>query len=123
MLAGVRSTYSERASSMTRALFKDGSAAKSKNVPQLKLFWPGGWGVGGGMMLENGTHAIIAEIAAAEKINESYVDLVLRLALQAPDLVEAILSGRQPAAMTLATLMKPFPVDWKEQRVAFLAEL
>ena len=86
-------------------------------------FLAGRLGCRGGMMLENGTHAIIAEIAAAEKINESYVDLVLRLALQAPDLVEAILSGRQPAAMTLATLMKPFPVDWKEQRVAFLAEL
>ena len=30
-------------------------------------------------MLENGTHATIAEIAAAEKINESYVGRVLRL--------------------------------------------
>ena len=32
-------------------------------------------------MLENGTHATIAEIAAAEKINESYVGRVLRLTL------------------------------------------
>jgi hypothetical protein len=30
-------------------------------------------------MLENGTHATIAEIASAEKINESYVGRVLRL--------------------------------------------
>ena len=30
-------------------------------------------------MLENGTHATIAEIAAAEKINESYVGRVLRV--------------------------------------------
>jgi hypothetical protein len=35
--------------------------------------------------LENGTHATIAEIAAAEKINESYVGRVLRLTLLAPD--------------------------------------
>ena len=42
-------------------------------------------------MLENGTHATIAEIAAAEKINESYVGRVLRLTLLAPDIVEAIL--------------------------------
>ena len=66
--------------------------------------------------LENGTHATIAEIAAAEKINESYVGRVLRLTLLAPDIVEAIVSGRQPAEMTLAGLMRPFPVGWREQR-------
>jgi hypothetical protein len=45
--------------------------------------------------LENGTHATIAEIAVAEKINESYVGRVLRLTLLAPDIVEAILGGGQ----------------------------
>jgi hypothetical protein len=68
-------------------------------------------------MLENGTHATIAEIAAAEKINESYVGRVLRLTLLAPDIVEAILGGRQPAEMTLATLMRQFSVIWEQQRV------
>jgi hypothetical protein len=53
-------------------------------------------------MLENGTHATIAEIANAEKINESYVGRVLRLTLLAPDIIEAVLGGRQPAEMTLA---------------------
>src|SRR3954468_5322637 len=62
-------------------------------------------------MLENGTHATIAEIAAAEKINESYVGRVLRLTLLAPDIVEAILNGRQPAEATLTGLMKPFAVE------------
>jgi hypothetical protein len=47
-------------------------------------------------MLEDGTHATIAEIAAAEKINESYVGRVLRLTLLAPEIVEGILDGRQP---------------------------
>jgi hypothetical protein len=56
--------------------------------------------------LENGTHSTIAEIAAAEKINESYVGRVLRLTLLAPDIVDAILTGRQPAEMTLAVLMR-----------------
>src|SRR5439155_21540531 len=36
-------------------------------------------------MLENGAYPTIAEIAAAEKINESYVGRVLRLTLLAPD--------------------------------------
>jgi hypothetical protein len=36
---------------------------------------------------------------------------VLRLTLLAPDIVEAILNGRQPAEMTLAVLMQPFAVE------------
>jgi hypothetical protein len=71
-------------------------------------------------MLENGSHATIAEIAVAEKINESYVGRVLRLTLLAPDIVESVLNGRQPPEMTLAGLMRPFPVGWREQRAALL---
>ena len=66
-------------------------------------------------MLENGKHATIAEIAAAEKINESYVGRVLRPTLLAPDIVEAIVGGRQPAKMTLAVLMQPLPLEWARQ--------
>src|SRR5947208_1715847 len=72
-------------------------------------------------MLENGTHATIAEVAAAEKINESYVSRVLRLTLLAPEIVEQMLGGRQPAKMTLAGLMRPFPVRWWEQAAIFEA--
>jgi hypothetical protein len=71
-------------------------------------------------MLENGTHATIAEIAAAEKINESYVGRILRLTLLAPDIIEAILGGRQPAQMTLAVLMRQFSVLWSAQRSELL---
>jgi hypothetical protein len=67
-------------------------------------------------MLENSTHATIAEIAAAEKINASYVGRVLRLTLLAPEIVEAILGGRQAAEITLAVLMKPLPALWREQK-------
>ena len=49
-------------------------------------------------MLEAGRYATINEIAAAEKINSSYVSRMLRLTLLAPDIVEAILDGRQPDA-------------------------
>ena len=41
---------------------------------------------------------------------------VLRLTLLAPDIVEAILDGRQPAGMRLAGLLNGFPVEWVEQR-------
>jgi hypothetical protein len=71
-------------------------------------------------MLENGTHATIAEIAAAEKINESYVSRVLRLTLLlAPALVEAIVGGRQTGEMTLAVLMRRFAVEWRAQVEGF----
>ena len=66
-------------------------------------------------LLETGVYGTIEEIAAAEKINSSYVSRLLRMTLLAPDIVEAILDGRQPAEMTLAVLMRPFPVGWTEQ--------
>lgn len=69
-------------------------------------------------MLETGRFATIKELSAAEKINPSYVSRVLRLTLLAPDIVEAILDGRQPEGMTLQALMEPFPVEWgRQQRV------
>jgi hypothetical protein len=40
------------------------------------------------------------------------------MTLLAPDIVEAILDGRQPAEMTLAVLMEPFPVSWSMQKSA-----
>jgi hypothetical protein len=67
-------------------------------------------------LLETGTHTTVAEIAAAEKINASYVGRVLRLTLLSPEIVEAILDGRQPADLQLDDLLRPFPVGWTEQR-------
>ncbi|MBR0652116.1 hypothetical protein GXW78_20845 [Roseomonas terrae] len=67
-------------------------------------------------MLESGRFATINELAAAEKINSSYVSRVLRLTLLAPDIVEAILDGRQPEGMTLPGLLEPSPPEWEQQR-------
>ena len=66
-------------------------------------------------LLETGVYGTIEEIAAAEKINSSYVSRLLRMTLLAPNIVEAILDGRQPTKVTLAVLMRPFPVAWEEQ--------
>lgn len=66
-------------------------------------------------MLEKGTHATIKEVAGAENINESYMARVLRLTLLAPDIVESIFEGKQPAEITLATLLQRFPCAWKDQ--------
>jgi hypothetical protein len=55
-------------------------------------------------LLEKGTYATIAEIAEAEKINESYIGRVFRLTLLALDLVEGIVNGSHSADVTLANL-------------------
>ena len=60
-------------------------------------------------MLESGEHSSLTDLAAAGKINRSYVCRVLRLTLLAPEIVEEILDGRQPEEMTLPGLMKGFP--------------
>src|SRR4051794_6872210 len=67
-------------------------------------------------LLETGTYATIVEIAEAEKINEAYVGRVLRLTLLAPETIEAIVSGRNPQSLDLASLMRPLPVIWRDQR-------
>ncbi len=46
-------------------------------------------------MLESGDFATIAELAEREGIASSYMTRVLRLTLLAPDIVEAILDGKQ----------------------------
>ncbi|MCZ8147881.1 MAG: hypothetical protein O9325_08555 [Roseomonas sp.] len=66
-------------------------------------------------MLESGRFGTIDELAGAEKINSSYVSRLLRLTLLAPDIVDAILDGRQPDGMTLPGLMEPIAVAWQEQ--------
>ena len=71
-------------------------------------------------LLETGECATIEEIAKAEKINTSYISRILRLTLLSPEIVEMILDGRQPTAMTLKSLQKRFPVDWEAQREMLL---
>jgi hypothetical protein len=67
-------------------------------------------------MLEGGRYATIREIAEGEKINESYVGRVLRLTLLAPDIVDALLAGRQPPNMQLDHALQRFSVDWRSQQ-------
>ena len=46
----------------------------------------------------------------------SYVSGILRLALLAPDVIEAILAGRADQALMLESLERPLPACWEEQR-------
>ncbi|SET63141.1 hypothetical protein [Paracoccus homiensis] len=66
-------------------------------------------------MLESGEYATIAELAEREGIAPSYMTRVLRLTLLAPDIVEAILDGKQGPELTLARVLEPCPAAWNEQ--------
>ena len=73
-------------------------------------------------MLESGEYSSSAELAKAEKVNDSYLSRILRLTLIAPDIIEAILSGRQPRTLQLDDLLKPLPAAWEGQRSELLRQ-
>jgi site-specific DNA recombinase len=59
----------------------------------------------------------ITDIARAEHLPRTYVGSVIRFALLAPDIVEAILAGTQPIDLNLDRLISgSLPVEWGEQR-------
>ena len=49
-------------------------------------------------------------------LDERYVRRILRCAFLAPDIVDAILEGRQPPSLTLNDLVSDLPSDWVTQR-------
>lgn len=68
-------------------------------------------------LLESGKFRSIEELAQAVKLDSSYVGRILRLTLLAPDIIMAILEGREPSGLSLGKLTKTLPLDWVEQRV------
>lgn len=68
-------------------------------------------------LLESGAYARVSDLAEAEGLKPTTVGRILRLARLAPDLVEDLLQGRQPARLTLYWLMRhDIPSLWSEQR-------
>jgi hypothetical protein len=60
-----------------------------------------------------------AEIAQRFGLSDAHVRRLLRFAFLAPDVVEAIVEGRQPRILTVKLLLRGIPLDWADQRVAF----
>jgi hypothetical protein len=54
-------------------------------------------------------------IAAATGLNERYVSRIIQSAFLAPEIVEAIVKGRQAPEVTLAALLDDVPLSWTEQ--------
>lgn len=66
-------------------------------------------------MLESGDYATVRDLARAEAINESYLGRILRLTLLAPNIIEEIMEGKQPATLELDELLQQFPIEWDKQ--------
>jgi DNA invertase Pin-like site-specific DNA recombinase len=66
-------------------------------------------------------HASVTALAREESMTGSYVSRIVRIALLAPDITQAILSGTQPPTLTVVKLMQSgtVPADWQEQRAMF----
>ncbi len=67
-------------------------------------------------MLDEDTFGTLEDLARAKGVHATYVSRVLRLSLLAPEIVEAILDGRQPAEIQLDDLLQGFPLAWDSQR-------
>ena len=67
-------------------------------------------------LLDSGEFATIADLAAHERIAAPYLTRLLRLTQLSPEIVEAIVEGRQPPDLTLESLRAQFPMDWNSQR-------
>lgn len=68
--------------------------------------------------LLSGEVTSLRAIAREQGVTPRYVGRLLRCAFLAPDLVEAILQGRQPPELTLDRLCNNLPLDWGAQREA-----
>jgi hypothetical protein len=69
--------------------------------------------------IESGRAKSITDLAEQEGVTDAYVCRLLPLTCLAPDIVEAILDGRQPKGLRLAEMLGNGPLGWKEQRNAW----
>jgi hypothetical protein len=69
--------------------------------------------------IESGQAKSITDLAEQEGVTIAFVCRVLPLTCLAPDIVEAILDGRQPKGLRLAEMLGNGPVAWEEQRDAW----
>jgi hypothetical protein len=55
-------------------------------------------------------------LAEATKLEPRYINAILRVAFLAPEIVEAIIDGRQPPDLTLGSLKGVLPMSWQRQK-------
>ena len=69
--------------------------------------------------LDEGRYPHVSDLARKQKLERGWVSEILRMTLLAPDIITAILEGRQPRHVNLHALrgrIDIIPRDWNEQR-------
>ena len=69
--------------------------------------------------IESGQARSVTDLAEQEGVTDAYVCRLLPLTCLAPDIVEAILDGRQPNGLRLAEMLGNGPLDWGGQRASW----
>lgn len=69
--------------------------------------------------IESGRAGSFRDIARRDDQSHSYLLRLFRLTALAPDIVQAILDGRQPKTLELQELLKQMTAYWPEQRRLF----
>jgi hypothetical protein len=69
--------------------------------------------------IERGQAKSITDLAEQEGVTDAYVCRLLPLTCLAPDIVEAILDGRQPRWLRLTEVLGNGPLAWEDQRGAW----
>ena len=67
-------------------------------------------------LIDSGKFASISELALAIGMNFSYAARIYRLTYLAPDIIEAILDGREPDGLSMRVLEHVKTADWHRQR-------
>jgi hypothetical protein len=67
--------------------------------------------------IENGQARSVTDLAEQEGVTDAFVCRLLPLTCLAPDILEAILDGRQPKGLRLAEMLGSGAMAWEEQSV------
>jgi hypothetical protein len=68
-------------------------------------------------LVDTGAMKSGSDIARTEGLHPSVPNELMRLTLLAPDIIESLMTGRQPRRMNLIWFQRnPLPVDWQAQR-------
>lgn len=66
-------------------------------------------------LLDEGRYMSIRQMANDLGVVAPYMSRLIRLTFLAPDIIEAIVDGREPDGMSIERLRKPMPMLWEEQ--------
>ena len=68
--------------------------------------------------LKTGEIRSVRDLVRQHRVNQGDISRTLPIGLLAPDIVEAILAGRQPPELTAFRLkrLRDLPISWDEQR-------